>query len=194
MPWHWGWISILSKHAGSRAAARFFYHSPAIPRIVSRVNYTCVPSFAMPWNERSRWSIRGMVNVLINCYLVTDIWFLFYVSSRMLVAWFASAILSECWWKFPSTLYLFCWRIIQVWISITAYLHFICQLSQDKNSLAERIGEWDFFISISKLSSYINVTTAATKLAPVLMRDDPRSPTLPISPKGKTRFLLYFIS
>jgi len=60
---------------------------------------------------------------------------------------------------------------VNVWISITAYLHFICQLSQDKG-LAERI---------------------ATILAPVLMRDDPLSTTLPISPKGKSRFLLHFI-
>jgi len=61
---------------------------------------------------------------------------------------------------------------VNVWISITAFLHFICQSSQDTTSFAERI---------------------ATVLAPILMRDDPLSPTLPISPKAKSKFLLYFI-
>ncbi|KAF8816327.1 DNase I-like protein [Phlegmacium glaucopus] len=61
---------------------------------------------------------------------------------------------------------------VNVWISITAFLHFICKSSQDENH-AERI---------------------AAVLAPVLMRDDPLSPTLPISPKSKCKFLLYFIS
>jgi len=60
---------------------------------------------------------------------------------------------------------------VNVWISITAYLHFICQTAQDPR-LAERI---------------------AKILAPVLMRDDPLSPTLPISPQGKSKFLLNFI-
>jgi len=60
---------------------------------------------------------------------------------------------------------------VNVWISITAFLHFICQSSQVTNH-AERL---------------------ATVLAPVLMRDDPLSPTLPISPKSKCKFLLHFI-
>ena len=143
VPWHRGWFPIFAKHAGSGSAARLFYHSPAIPRIVSRINRTCVSSSAMPWNERSRWSIWGMVYVLFNCYVVTDIWF------------FVSCFFSNtsCSIRFPHPRWmcvtfflsfpcnLFCWCIIlQVWISITAYLHFICQSSQDKG-LAERIGK-----------------------------------------------------
>ncbi|KAF9484055.1 DNase I-like protein [Pholiota conissans] len=61
---------------------------------------------------------------------------------------------------------------VNVWISITAFLHFICQRSKEKD-LAERI---------------------ATVLAPVLLRDDSNSFVPPISPLRKKKFLLYFIS
>ena len=79
----------------------------------------------------------------ILCYLVTDVRFLFHVSPRILAARFASAILGECAWHF-SCAYL-ANAFFQVWISITAYLHFMCQSSQDKRSLADRIGKWDFY-------------------------------------------------
>ena len=154
VPWHWGWFSIFSKHTGSGAAARLFYHTLAIPGIVSRINCTCVPSSAMPWNERSRWSFWGMVNVLFNCYLVTDIWFLFFsclfpncsCSIRFrLPRWMCV----KFFFSFPCN--LLCWWIFQVWISITAYLHFICQSSQDKKGLAERIGEWGFYFEFETI-------------------------------------------
>ncbi|KDR77003.1 hypothetical protein GALMADRAFT_246188 [Galerina marginata CBS 339.88] len=61
---------------------------------------------------------------------------------------------------------------INVWISVTAFLHFICQASKNEDQ-AERI---------------------ATTIAPVLLRDDPNSPVPPISPNGKRKFLLYFIT
>ncbi|KAF8199469.1 RhoGAP domain-containing protein [Pholiota molesta] len=59
-----------------------------------------------------------------------------------------------------------------VWISVTAFLHYICQRSKKENQ-AERV---------------------ATVLAPVFLRDDPTSFAPPISPMGKRRFLLYFIT
>jgi len=61
---------------------------------------------------------------------------------------------------------------VNVWISLTACLHFICRSSSNENQ-AERI---------------------ASIFAPVLLRDDPTSATPPISPQGKRRFLLHFIS
>ncbi|KAF8961879.1 DNase I-like protein [Flammula alnicola] len=61
---------------------------------------------------------------------------------------------------------------VNVWISVTAFLHYICQASKNEDQ-TERI---------------------ATVLAPVLLRDDIASLTPPISPIGKRNFLLYFIS
>ncbi|KAF8957550.1 Endonuclease/exonuclease/phosphatase [Flammula alnicola] len=61
---------------------------------------------------------------------------------------------------------------LTVWISVTAFLHYICQASKNEDQ-TERI---------------------ATVLAPVLLRDDIASLTPPISPIGKRNFLLYFIS
>ncbi|RDB17258.1 Inositol polyphosphate 5-phosphatase OCRL-1 [Hypsizygus marmoreus] len=64
---------------------------------------------------------------------------------------------------------------VNVWISVTAFLHFICQGSSDSepSQKAERI---------------------ASMFAPVLLRDDVDSPLPPVSPLGKRDFLLYFIS
>ncbi|KAH9474443.1 Inositol polyphosphate 5-phosphatase OCRL [Psilocybe cubensis] len=62
---------------------------------------------------------------------------------------------------------------VNVWISVTAFLHFICQI-------------------LSKNTNYTE--DLATIFAPVLLRDDPTSTALSISPNGKRRFLLYFIS
>ncbi|KAF8241111.1 DNase I-like protein [Tricholoma matsutake] len=62
---------------------------------------------------------------------------------------------------------------VNVWISLTAFLHFICQSSENPSDKAERI---------------------ATIFAPVLLRDDPESPDPPVSPLGRRNFLLYFIS
>ncbi|TFK32280.1 Endonuclease/exonuclease/phosphatase [Crucibulum laeve] len=61
---------------------------------------------------------------------------------------------------------------VNVWISVTAFLHFICQSSKDTE----------------------HVEKIASVFAPVLLRDDPLSTVLPVSPAGKRKFLLYFIS
>ncbi|KAF8909683.1 Endonuclease/exonuclease/phosphatase [Gymnopilus junonius] len=60
---------------------------------------------------------------------------------------------------------------VNVWISITAFLHFICQSSENEDQ-AERI---------------------STIFAPVLLRDDPKLAIPPVPPHGKRKFLLYFI-
>ncbi|PPQ69978.1 hypothetical protein CVT25_001530 [Psilocybe cyanescens] len=62
---------------------------------------------------------------------------------------------------------------VNVWISITAFLHFICQGSSKNENYAEEI---------------------ATVFANTLLRDDPSSLALSISTNGKRKFLLYFIS
>ncbi|KAF8065021.1 DNase I-like protein [Lyophyllum atratum] len=69
---------------------------------------------------------------------------------------------------FPST-------SVNVWISVTAFLHFMCQSPtvDQPSDKAEKI---------------------ATIFAPVLLRDDPYSPLPPASPLGKRNFVLYFIS
>ncbi|KIM41337.1 hypothetical protein M413DRAFT_146739 [Hebeloma cylindrosporum] len=60
---------------------------------------------------------------------------------------------------------------INVWITVTSFLHFICKSSKKENQ-AERV---------------------ATVFAPIFMRDDPHSLIPPISPKAKSKFLLYFM-
>ena len=144
MPWHWGWFSVFSKHGGSGAAARLFYHSPAIPRIVSRINHTCFPSSAMPWNERSRWSIWGMVHIVLPSY-----------GCPIFVSCFSPNTSCSIRFRHPRWMcvtFFFTFpcaylanAFFQVWISITAYLHFMCQSSQDKKSLADRIGKCNFY-------------------------------------------------
>ncbi|GLB39715.1 putative inositol polyphosphate phosphatase, catalytic domain homologues [Lyophyllum shimeji] len=62
---------------------------------------------------------------------------------------------------------------VNVWITLTAFLHFICQSAEQSSTKAESI---------------------ATILAPVLLRDDLDSPLPVVSPLGKRDFLLYFIS
>ncbi|KAF9552113.1 DNase I-like protein [Agrocybe pediades] len=61
---------------------------------------------------------------------------------------------------------------VNVWISLTAFLHFLCQ-----GTKAE-----------------LHAEQIATVFAPILLRDDPASLNPPISPNGKRKFLLYFIS
>lgn len=61
---------------------------------------------------------------------------------------------------------------VNVWISLTACLHYLCRSSSNEDQ-AERI---------------------ASIFAPVLLRDDVTSTTPPISPQAKRRFLLHFIS
>lgn len=61
---------------------------------------------------------------------------------------------------------------VNVWITITAFLHFLCQ-SFTAHDHAERIA--DIFVA-------------------VLMRDDPETSTPPISPIGKRKFFLQFIT
>ncbi|KXN92909.1 Inositol polyphosphate 5-phosphatase OCRL-1, partial [Leucoagaricus sp. SymC.cos] len=61
---------------------------------------------------------------------------------------------------------------VNVWITVTAFLHFICQSS--------------------KISGYAE--KIADIFAAVLMRDDPDSTTPPISPIGKRNFFLQFIT
>ncbi|KAJ7507015.1 DNase I-like protein [Mycena galericulata] len=58
---------------------------------------------------------------------------------------------------------------VNVWISVTAFLHFICQSSADPDTRTKRI---------------------AGIFSPVLLRD----PTNAVSPVGRRNFLLYFIS
>ncbi|KAF9045408.1 DNase I-like protein [Panaeolus papilionaceus] len=61
---------------------------------------------------------------------------------------------------------------VNVWISITAFLHFICQTSKQDDKAMQ----------------------LANALTPVLLRDDPNYSGLPTSPAGKRKFLLFFIS
>ncbi|KAF9453377.1 DNase I-like protein [Macrolepiota fuliginosa MF-IS2] len=62
---------------------------------------------------------------------------------------------------------------VNVWVTVTAFLHFICQSSEDPQ-YASKIA--DIF-------------------TPVLMRDDLKESTaIPVSPVGKRRFFLYFIT
>ncbi|XP_006455161.1 hypothetical protein AGABI2DRAFT_187599 [Agaricus bisporus var. bisporus H97] len=61
---------------------------------------------------------------------------------------------------------------VNVWITLTAFLHFICQSSSDP-SYPEKIA--DIF-------------------TPVLMKDGPEPTTVPISPIKKRRFILQFIA
>ncbi|KAJ3544105.1 hypothetical protein NMY22_g2904 [Coprinellus aureogranulatus] len=61
---------------------------------------------------------------------------------------------------------------VNVWISVTAFLHFISK-SVSEEDHAERL---------------------ASVFAPILLRDDPTSLAPPISPAKKAQFLLYFIS
>ncbi|KAF8152980.1 DNase I-like protein [Crassisporium funariophilum] len=61
---------------------------------------------------------------------------------------------------------------VNVWISVTAFLHFICHASEKQDHAA----------------------LVADVIAPILLRDDPSSLTLPISPGNKRKFLMYFIS
>jgi len=69
---------------------------------------------------------------------------------------------------------LFSPAAVNVWITLTAFLHFLAQsASEDSSARAEKI---------------------ATIFAPVLLRDDPTSATPPISPLAKREFLLYFVS
>ncbi|KAJ3485089.1 hypothetical protein NLI96_g5200 [Meripilus lineatus] len=64
---------------------------------------------------------------------------------------------------------------VNVWISVTAFLHYICHRGTPNPGpqRAERIAE---------------------VLTPVLMRDDPRTAATPTSPIGKRRFLMLFIA
>ncbi|KAJ2922907.1 hypothetical protein H1R20_g14167, partial [Candolleomyces eurysporus] len=61
---------------------------------------------------------------------------------------------------------------VNVWISVTAFLHFMAKQASDEEH-AQRL---------------------AGVFAPVLLRDDPTSLAPPVSPAKKERFLLYFIS
>ncbi|PPR03410.1 hypothetical protein CVT24_012705 [Panaeolus cyanescens] len=61
---------------------------------------------------------------------------------------------------------------VNVWISITAFLHFICQTSKQEDKALQ----------------------LANVLTPVLLREDPNYAGLPTSPAGKRKFLLFFIS
>ncbi|TFK29489.1 hypothetical protein FA15DRAFT_346347 [Coprinopsis marcescibilis] len=61
---------------------------------------------------------------------------------------------------------------VNVWISLTAFLHFVSKSSENENQ-AELL---------------------ASVFAPILLRDDPSSFSPPISPRKKREFLLYFIS
>ncbi|KAJ3502590.1 hypothetical protein NLJ89_g8815 [Agrocybe chaxingu] len=56
---------------------------------------------------------------------------------------------------------------VNVWISVTAFLHFICQSSATEQMAVQ----------------------IAVILAPILLKDDPNSPITPISPKAKSQFL-----
>ncbi|KAF5384264.1 hypothetical protein D9615_003431 [Tricholomella constricta] len=64
---------------------------------------------------------------------------------------------------------------VNVWISVTAFLHFICQ-SSSTNQPSEK------------------ALRIATIFAPVFLRDEVDSPFPAVSPVGKRDFLLYFIS
>ncbi|KJA23929.1 hypothetical protein HYPSUDRAFT_136984 [Hypholoma sublateritium FD-334 SS-4] len=79
---------------------------------------------------------------------------------------------------------------VNVWISVTAFLHFVCQNSKDENH-AVKIGECD---TCSIVVDIYIIVREADVLAPILLRDDPSSSTPPISPAAKSHFLLYFIS
>jgi len=61
---------------------------------------------------------------------------------------------------------------VNTWISITAFLHFICRSSQDPVLKARKL---------------------ASVFAPVLLREDRDDADIPVSLVGKRQFLLYFI-
>ncbi|KNZ81328.1 Inositol polyphosphate 5-phosphatase OCRL-1 [Termitomyces sp. J132] len=61
----------------------------------------------------------------------------------------------------------------EVWISLTALLHFLCQSDNQPSEKAERI---------------------ATIFTPILLRDEPDSDLPSVSLLGKRKFLLYFIA
>lgn len=79
----------------------------------------------------------------------------------------------------------------QVWISVTAFLHFICQASKNSSDRSERIGT--FFLTIGLWIGPEGEIITAILFAPVLLRDDLESQP-PVSPLGRRNFLLYFIS
>ncbi|KAH0578595.1 hypothetical protein H2248_003736 [Termitomyces sp. 'cryptogamus'] len=62
---------------------------------------------------------------------------------------------------------------VNVWISLTALLHFLCQSDNQPSEKAERI---------------------ATIFTPILLRDEPDSDLPSVSLLGKRKFLLYFIA
>jgi len=66
---------------------------------------------------------------------------------------------------------------VNVWISVTAFLHFIAQQASP-NDLE---------------SAEAKAKRLASVFTPILLRDDPTSHT-PVSPVGKRAFLLYFIT
>lgn len=80
----------------------------------------------------------------------------------------------------------------QVWITITAFLHFLCQ-SFTAHDHAERIG-WFNPVLISTNTLTDDLSSVADIFVAVLMRDDPETSTPPISPIGKRKFFLQFIT
>jgi len=61
---------------------------------------------------------------------------------------------------------------VNIWISVTAYLQYICQSSKQADK----------------------ALMLATIFASILLRDDPDSISPPVSPVGKRQFVLYFIT
>lgn len=81
--------------------------------------------------------------------------------------------------------------IQQVWISVTAFLHFVSQQdSGNAKNRAEELGKC--FIVLWRLLSFISLFKADI-FSSILLRDD-LDVLAPISPISKRRFLLFFIA
>ncbi|KAI6002138.1 DNase I-like protein [Pisolithus albus] len=70
---------------------------------------------------------------------------------------------------------------INVWISLTAFLHYVCQ----QRSASEKDGSQSIRDQALRLAMFF---------APILLRDDPSGEFPRVSPIGKRDFLLYFIA
>lgn len=80
----------------------------------------------------------------------------------------------------------------QVWISLTAFLHFVGQQESFKGKV-ERLGKLcRSFVVPRSLNISARVLLSVAIFTPVLFRDDLDSP-MPVSAVGKRRFLRYFI-
>jgi len=76
----------------------------------------------------------------------------------------------------------------KVWISVTAFLHYICSSSTSEK--AKRTG----MVLLTRHALQRLNSELAMSFAPVLLRDDPDSPLPHVSPLGKRNFLLFFMT